>query len=159
MSTSQRSYTCSYIAMYALYVATMLLHAPCFISCMVTVLEPCCHYTISIYSSTDFTRGDELNAVACTQAFKRHRHDLSVVIDHLLSYMSCTDLLPESTKERVEIASLSRMERSVLVLDAIEARIMDNPGIFHTFITVLQKDVVLQKFAGSLIDSYRKFPQ
>lgn len=58
----------------------------------------------------------------------------------------------------METPSLSRMERSVLVLDAIEARIMENPGIFHTFITVLQKDVVLQKFAGSLIDSYRKSP-
>lgn len=71
--------------------------------------------------------------------------------------MTCKDLLPESTKERVKMPSLSRMERSVLVLDAIEARIMDNPGIFHTFITVLQKDAVLQGFAGSLIESYRKF--
>lgn len=95
--------------------------------------------------------------MACIQAFQRHRHDLAVVIDHLLSYMTCKDLLPESTKERVQLPSLSRMERSVLVLDAIEARIMDNPGIFHTFITVLQKDTVLQKFAGNLIESYRKY--
>lgn len=110
----------------------------------------------SHHSSTEFTKGDELNAVACTQAFQRHRHDLALVIDHLLSYMTCKDLLPESTKERVELPSLSRMERSVLVLDAIEARIIDNPSIFHTFITVLQKDSVLQRFAGSLIESYRK---
>ena len=111
----------------------------------------------SFCSSTDFTKSDELNAMACTQAFQKHRHDLAVVIDHLLSYMTCKDLLPESTKERVQLPSLSRMEPSVLVLDAIEARIMDNPGIFHTFITVLQKDTVLQRFAGSLIESYRKY--
>ena len=94
--------------------------------------------------------------MACTQAFQRHRHDLAMVIEHLLNYMTCKDLLPESTKERVQLPSLSRMERSVVVLDAIEARIMSNPGIFHTFITVLQKDSVLQRFAGSLIESYRK---
>ena len=72
--------------------------------------------------------------------------------------MTCKDLLPEATKEKMLLPNLSRMERSVVVLDAIEARIMTNPGIFHTFITVLQKDTVLQRFAGSLIDSYRKFP-
>ena len=81
-----------------------------------------------------------------------------MVIEHLLNYMTCKDLLPEATKEKVLLPNLSRMERSVVVLDAIEARIMTNPGIFHTFITVLQKDTVLQRFAGSLIDSYRKFP-
>jgi hypothetical protein len=80
-----------------------------------------------------------------------------MVIDHLLNYMTCKDLLPELTKERVQLPSLSRNERSVLVLDTIEARIMDNPAIFHTFITVLQKDTVLQKFASSLIESYRGF--
>ena len=108
------------------------------------------------HSSADFAKSEELNKMACIRAFQHHRHDLAVVIEHLLNNLTCKDLLPESTKERAQLPNLSQTERSVVVLDAIEAQIMTNPEIFHIFVTVLQKDVVLQKFAGGIVESYRE---
>ena len=66
------------------------------------------------------------------------------------------DVIPEATKNRVVVPSLTKEEKNMALLDAIEARIRTNPSDFWTLVTVLGKDIVLCTFATRLRETYRK---
>ena len=101
----------------------------------------------------------DLGVVAAAQAFKRHRQDLLVVVGsafQLVTHLILKDVLPEATQNRLLISSLSNAEKNVALLDAIEARIMISPGVFHMLISLFQRDATLQRFAERMMNSYRK---
>lgn len=101
----------------------------------------------------------DFNPIAAEQAFKQHRHDLLVAIGNalqLVHHLTTRELIPESTKKAL-VPGLSHSERNSALLDAIEAHIKTNPGFFHTFVKLLQGDVMLQAFGARLLESYRKY--
>ena len=91
--------------------------------------------------------------------FKKHRHDLLEVVENafqLVTRLVLREVVPEATQARVLSLRASRKERSIALLDAIEARITLSPGAFHKLISLFQKDTILEGFAGKMLDSYRK---
>ena len=66
------------------------------------------------------------------------------------------DVIPEGAKDRVILPSLTKQEKNMALLDAIEARIQTNPSDFRTLVTVLGKDAVLCTFATKLRETYCK---
>lgn len=101
----------------------------------------------------------DLSVVAAAQAFKTHRHDLLQAVEsafQLVTHLILKDVLPEATQNRLLFSSLSKSEKNVALLDAIEARIMISPGVFHMLISLFQRDATLQKFAERMMNSYRE---
>lgn len=102
---------------------------------------------------------DDFDTLVAARAFERHRRDLVPLAGsaiNLLQYLTSKGLIPEATTRRILVAGLSTVDRSGAILDAIEARIRSNPGMFHALVSLLQRDYKLQHFAGRLMDSYRE---
>ena len=102
----------------------------------------------------------QLSVLAASQAFKRQRQtivDGSEVAFKLTTYLLTRDIIPEATKTRVIYSGLSRAEKTVAFLDAIEARIMVDPSVFDKIINLLRADQDMRKFAEELVQSQSKF--
>ena len=101
----------------------------------------------------------QINALAAHQAFKKHRADIMNTGDAAVQFFGqllTKDVIPEATKTRVVFSGLSKSEKYVALVDAIEARIVTNPAVFQTMVTLLQSDPVMHTFGTKLMDSYRK---
>ena len=57
---------------------------------------------------------------------------------------------------RVSVPCLTKEEKNVALLVAIEARLQTNPSDFWTLVAVLEADPILQIFADKLKESYCK---
>ena len=55
------------------------------------------------------------------------------------------------------MSGLTGFEVSIALLDAVEVRIPTHPRVFDSFLDLLQSDIMLQSFAGQLLESYRKY--
>lgn len=101
----------------------------------------------------------QLSVLAAAQAFKRQRQtimDGSETAFKLTTYLLSRDVIPEATKTRVIFSGLSRAEKTVAFMDAIEARIMMDPSVFDSIIELLQADQNMSKFAEELVQSQSK---
>ena len=108
-----------------------------------------------------FRRGDgtPVNPAAAASAFKKHRGDLMRGIVEPLTLANdlySNDVISEGTKNRIVVPSLTKEEKNIALLDAIEARIQTNPSDFWTLVTVLKADTVLCTFATKLRETYCK---
>ena len=74
----------------------------------------------------------------------------------LTTYLLSRDIIPEATKTRVIYSGLSRAEKTVAFLDAIEARIMVDLSVFDKIISLLRADPNMHKFAEELVQSQSK---
>ena len=75
---------------------------------------------------------------------------------YLINHMTAREILPEATKRRVVVSELSASDKNNALLDVIEARIRINPGIFHSLVSLLHGDSMMQQFGIRLLNSYRK---
>lgn len=101
----------------------------------------------------------QLSVLAASQAFKRQRQtivDGSEAAFKLTTYLLSRDIIPEATKTRVIYSGLSRAEKTVAFLDAIEARIMVDLSVFDKIINLLRADPNMHKFAEELVQSQSK---
>ena len=101
----------------------------------------------------------DIHVLAASQAFTQHRLDLQGAIEDtakLTHSLISNNIIPESTKRRLIVSGLSGFEISVALLDAVEARIRTHPKVFESFLDLLRGDIMLQSFAGQLLESYRK---
>ncbi len=121
--------------------------------------------SLSQLRSTDSLDGlanysNHFSAMAAVQAFKTHRIDLLNITDGALntvSHLLSNEIIPEPTKARILFSNLPKLEKSEALLEAIEARILINPDVFHTVVALLDTKQTLQKLAQKLRDSFRKF--
>lgn len=101
----------------------------------------------------------QLSVLAATQAFKRQRQTIiegSETAFKFTKYLLSKDIIPDATKTRVLFSGLSRAEKTVAFMDAIEARIMVDPAVFDTVVDLLQADPNMKKFAKELVQSQSK---
>ncbi len=101
---------------------------------------------------------NHFNAMATVQAFKTHRSDLLKVADsslNIISHLLSNDIIPEPTKARILFSNLPQLEKSEALLEAIEARIIINPDVFHTIVKLLDTDHT-RNLAKKLRSSFRK---
>ena len=116
------------------------------------------HRTLSVLGksySTDclMTFNAQLSVLAATQAFKRERQTItedSETAFKVAKYLLSKNVIPDATKTRVLFSGLSRAEKTVAFMDAIEARIMMDPSLFDNIIELLQDDPNMKKFAEEL---------
>ena len=95
----------------------------------------------------------QLSVLAATQAFKRERQTItedSETAFKVAKYLLSKNVIPDATKTRVLFSGLSRAEKTVAFMDAIEARIMMDPSLFDNIIELLQDDPNMKKFAEEL---------
>ena len=91
--------------------------------------------------------------LAATQAFKRERQTIaeeSETAFKMAKYLLSKNVIPDATKTRVLFSGLSRAEKTVAFMDAIEARIMMDPSLFDSIVELLQDDSNMKKFAEEL---------
>ena len=102
----------------------------------------------------------DIHILAASQAFAQLRHDLQGAIEdttNLTHRLTSKNIIPESTKKRIIVSGLTGFEISIALLDAVEAGIQTHPRVFDSFLDLLQSDIMLQSFAGQLLESYRKY--
>ena len=95
----------------------------------------------------------QLSVLAATQAFKRARQTIaegSETAFKVAKYLLSKDIIPDATKTRVLFSGLSRAEKTVAFMDAIEARIMMDPSLFDNIVELLRDDPNMKKFAEEL---------
>ena len=95
----------------------------------------------------------QLSVLTATQAFKRGRQTIaegSETAFKVAKYLLSKDIIPDATKTRVLFSGLSRAEKTVAFMDAIEARIMMDPTIFDSIIELLRDDPNMKKLAEEL---------
>lgn len=101
---------------------------------------------------------NHFNSMAMVQAFKTHREDLLRVTNSslgIISHLLSNEIIPEPTKARILFSNLLHLEKSEALLEAIEARIIINPDVFHTVVKLLDTDNT-QYLAQKLRSSFRK---
>lgn len=102
---------------------------------------------------------NQTNPLAAYQAFKRHRVDIMNTGEAALKFFGqlfTRDVIPEATRTRVLFSGMSKSEKFVALVDAIEAQIITNPDVFQTIVSMLQSDPLMHTFGTKLSDSYRK---
>ncbi len=102
---------------------------------------------------------NHFNAMATVQAFKTHRADLLKIATsslNVISHLLSNEIIPEPTKARIIFSNLPQSEKSEALLEAIEARIILNPDVFHTVVKLLDNDKT-HNLALKLRSSFRKF--
>ena len=95
----------------------------------------------------------QLNVLVATQAFKRARQTFAEggeTAFKVAKYLLSKDIIPDATKTRVLFSGLSRAEKTVAFMDAIEARVMMDPNLFDNIVGLLQDDPIMKKFAEEL---------
>lgn len=125
---------------------------------MLILLFSCRYRTLSVLGksySTDclMSFNAQLSVLAATQAFKKERQTIaegSETAFKVAKYLLSKDIIPDATKTRVLFSGLSRAEKTVAFMDAIEARIMLDPSLFDNIVEVLQDDPNMKKFAEEL---------
>lgn len=100
---------------------------------------------------------NHFTGMAAVQAFKSHRSDLLNITDSALSavtHLLSNEIIPEPTKARILFSSLPQLEKSEALLEAIEARILINPNVFHTIVKLLETEDKTRKLAQKLKISF-----
>ena len=98
--------------------------------------------------------------MAAAQALKSHRTDLLNIADSappVVTQLLSQEIMPEPTKDRILTSNLPQLKKSEALLEAIEARIIIKPQVFHTVVKLLEAEPTTQKLAVKLRNSYRKF--
>ena len=99
-----------------------------------------------------------VNPVAAASAFKKHCGDLMIAITEplpLAYQLYSRDVISEEVKDKM-LLPITKGEKNMALLDAIEARIRTKPSDFWTLVTVLGTDIVLCTFATRLRETYCK---
>ena len=91
-------------------------------------------------------------------AFKSQREGLLSHIRHCLPSLTNTlyaqSLIPQDLHEEVNDRSIGKGERSVTLLDCVQARLEAVPSDFVKIVRVLESDHYLEPLANQLVHSY-----
>ena len=101
---------------------------------------------------------DVINPTAALNSFRCQRqHILNLVqptLTSLANSLLASSIIPEDVYQRVSNSNQVALERSVTLLDCIEARISSVPSDFKKVVQILQSDSFLQTLADGLVQSY-----
>ena len=101
---------------------------------------------------------DVIDQTAALNSFRcRHKHLLNLVSQTLTSLANsllASSIIPEEVYQRVSNSNQAAFDRSVTLLDCIEARISSEPSDFKKVVQILQSDRFLQTLADGLVQSY-----
>ena len=101
---------------------------------------------------------DVINQTAALNSFRCQRtHMLNLVhptLTSLANSLLASSIIPEDIYQRVSNSNQAALERSVTLLDCIEARISSVPSDFKKIVQILQSDSFLETLADGLVQSY-----
>ena len=101
---------------------------------------------------------DVINPTAALNSFrcqrKRMLNPVCQTLTSLANSLLASFIIPEDVYQRVSNSSQAALERSVTLLDCIEARISSVPSDFKKVVQILQSDSFLQTLADGLVQSY-----
>ena len=104
---------------------------------------------------------DVINSTAALNSFRCQRtHMLNLVhptLTSLANSLLTSFIIPEEVYHRVSNPNQTPLERSVTLLDCIEARISSVPSDFKKVVQILQSDSFLQTLADGLVQSYCEY--
>ena len=110
----------------------------------------------SIFSSAQLPA--TIESTVAVAAFRSQREGLLKLIRHCLPSLAqalyAQELIPEDTRDETTNKSVKMSERSVALLDCLEARSEALPADFIKIVHILESEPFLESMASQLVHSY-----